>query len=325
MKVTEVRLDSVNLDEETYRISEDLDPPAIESSLRRIGQLNPVLLHEKAAAGSVIVCGFRRLRALRRLGQASVLARVLPAQATRPLETFRLAIWDNLSHRQFQTLEIARILFTLESTCGLPQDLLVREYLPLLGLPPHRKVLRSHLGLHALNAGLRAQLKDSRLTLAAASRLAAKPPSQQAAFAAALSAVRLTASMQRQFLDLVEEIAVRDNRTIQEILRIPEIPHVLTDGRLSEFQKGEQVCSILYRQRYPRISAAEARFAAEMKRLGLPGDVHLTHDRFFESPSIRVAFEVESPARFRALAAALDEASRSEGLDALFEASQNTA
>ena len=44
MDIDEVTLDSINFDDETYRISEDLDPAPLEESLREIGQLNPVIL-----------------------------------------------------------------------------------------------------------------------------------------------------------------------------------------------------------------------------------------------------------------------------------------
>ncbi len=309
------------MDDETYRISEVLDPPQVESSLREVGQLNPVVLSGHDAAGLAVVCGFRRLRALRRMEAPAASARVLTGSAGRPLDAFRLALWDNLAHRQLQPLEIARALFTLQYSCGLSRDLLIGDYLPALGLAPRADILETYLRLNALDNGLRAQLSAGRLSLAAAGRLAAKPLSQQASFATFLSAVRLTASMQRRFLDLVEEIGARDNRAEEEVLFNPELQDVLADAKLSGFQKGERVYEILYVRRYPRIAVAEVRFAAERKKMSLPGSVRLEHDRFFETSSVRVEFDADSPVRFRSLASALERASRSPSVEALFQVS----
>ncbi|NWG14717.1 MAG: ParB/RepB/Spo0J family partition protein [Acidobacteria bacterium] len=319
MNVSEVRLEDVNPDDETCRISEVLDPPQLERSLREIGQLNPVVLCDLGSSGLAIACGFRRHRALQRMGASSVKARMIPRTEGWPLEAFRLALWDNLAHRQLQPLEIARVLFTLRHTCRLPRILLVRDYLPALGIAPREDVLENLLGLNTLDPGLRTQLSEGRLSFTSACRLAAGPPSRQAAFAAFLSAVRLTASMQRQFLALVEEIAARDGRAEEEVLSHKDLQDTLADAGLSAFQKGERACEILYRRRYPRIAAAEARFASERGKLSLPGDIRLAHDRFFEKSSIRVEFEADSPERFRALASALEKASGSPALYSLFE------
>ncbi len=321
MNVSEVRLDAVDMADETYRISEVLDLPKLESSLREVGQVNPVVLASSDEDRFVVVCGFRRLRALRRLGMPAATARVLPKPASRPLEAFRLALWDNLAHRQLQPLEIARVLFALRHTCGLSRESLIDDYLPSLGLTPRRDLLETYLGLNTLDSELRTQLSAGRLSLAAAGRLATKPPMQQASFATFLSRVRLTASMQRQFLDMVEEIGARDNRAVEAVLSNPELQDVLADTGLSGFQKGERVYEILYRERYPRIAAAEVRFTAERRKMGLPGNVRLTHDRFFETSSIRVEFDADSPVRFRSLASALERASRTPVLDALFDLS----
>jgi hypothetical protein len=319
MSIQSLRLDEVDDRDETCRISEDLDPPHLETSLREVGQLNPVVLIDGGSARLTIVCGFRRLRALRRLGQSSALARVLPANSLPLPEAFRLALWDNLSHRHLTPLETARVLSTLRHACGLPEDSLLKHYMPALGLDPHLHVLHSYLGLHAVHPRLRAQFIEGRLTLANAQRLATKPAVFQEAYAAVMAGVRLTASLQRQVLDLVEELAARASCPEAEIILRREIAGISADAMLAPHEKGQKIHDVLYRQRFPRISAAEDRFAAATAGLGLPGDIHFHHDRYFESPAIRVEFAAQSAGRFRELVSALEKATRAPGIDTLFQ------
>ena len=319
MIVEDVRMDRVEFEDETCRISEDLDPPQLESSLREIGQVNPVVLVDKSSGGLMIVCGFRRLRALRRLGRPTALARILP-EVDLPLpEALRLALWENVSHRELSPLEAARALFTLRHICGLPEESILESYMPALRLASHPHVLHGYLSLHSLHPQLRTQLNEGRLTLATVGHLASKPSTFQGAFASLTVGIRLTASLQRQVLELVAELAALNDCPAEAVLERPEVIGISSDASLAPQEKGQRLYDLLYRQRFPRISAAEDRFVAAISEIGLPGDVQVRHDRYFETPSIHVEFQAASTERFRVLAGTLDNAAQSPGLEKLFQ------
>jgi len=118
MIVRVVALSAIEFEDETFRISEDLDLERMISSLRAVGQVQPVLLLVRATSEpSKIVCGFRRLHGLRAHGKAGAAARILNAAEFTTLEVFLRAIWDNLAQRPFNPLEAARVLFTLRQKC----------------------------------------------------------------------------------------------------------------------------------------------------------------------------------------------------------------
>ena len=320
MILQEVPLQSIDFADEIFRISEDMDSAAMRASLAEIGQLNPVLLFEQASR-RIIVCGFRRLRALRELGRTVALAQTRSSAGCSRLEAFRLAIFDNLSHREFSPLEKARILFTLKGACEVPLDTLVEVYLPLLRLPAHKNVLRRHLSLHILDPDLRGMFNDARLTLASVERLSGSPRDAQRKFASLLARIRLSASRQRQMLDLAEEMASITETRLGEVFERAEIQSILGDCRLSPFQKGEQIYGLLYRWRNPRLSQAEERFQVEKKQLGLPGVIRISPDPHFESLRLRVEFDVSSAQRFREISSALREAAEAPALEELFRVS----
>jgi len=173
MIAEEVKLEAMDIEDERFRISEDLDPVRLEESLRQIGQLHPVQLFRGEHSKLLVICGFRRLRALRKIGGLSAWARIWSASECDALAALHIAIWDNLSHRDLNPLEIARALASLKHLCSVPQETLVEKYLPLLGLKPHKNVLRGYLALHSAHPQIRQMLQDGRVTLSTAERLSA--------------------------------------------------------------------------------------------------------------------------------------------------------
>ena len=322
MIFSDISLAAIDFDDETFRISEDLEPAEMISSLRAAGLIHPVvLLEDRALSRFKIVCGFRRLHGLRRLGVAVAAAKIVLSTKFVPVDVYLMAVWDNLSHRRLSPLEAARVLSTLKRNCGIEETALVEFYLPMLGLSPHKNVLQSYLCLHQLHPELRRLLNAGLLTVASAERLAQAAPEVQAATASLLARIRLSASLQREVLDLAEDLAASKSTTLAEVLNQPGICAIADAAVLSPFQKGERIHSFLYCCRNPRISHAREKFNADKAALGLPGTVRLSADPFFESPRLRVEFDVSSAQTFRETVEALGRSCRQASLESLFEVS----
>lgn len=317
MVIHEISIAEINLEDERFRISEELEPAAVLQSLREIGQLNPVLLIEQEAR-KTILCGFRRVLALRRLGVRRVLARILSGESCDPVDAYLKALWDNLAHRQLDPLEKARFLSNLRSNFHVPDETLRTAYLPILGLKPSESVLSGYLLLHRVQPMLRKCFVEGRLTQASVEALAEMPEAVQTGFALLMDRMRLSASLQRKFLNLLEDLAVATGAEWAAPLRSPDILAISNDPRLSSFQRGEKVYEFLYRVRNPRLSQTMDQFLARKKKLGFPGSVRIAPHPFFEEPGVRVEFNAENFDRFRDLAAALYEAANNPEMKDLF-------
>jgi hypothetical protein len=318
MILKEIALQEIDFQNETFRISETLDCEPLIESLRVIGQLNPIVL----AAGDsrhLIVCGFRRLRALKALGKDRALAWILPGQDNPPARCFEFAIWDNLSHRQLGPLERARVVFKLVNAFGVSQQTVVKVYLPILGLLPHQEVLQGCLSVYAAHSKLQKCLIEGRLTQSSVEVLAGKSLQVQERFAQLMNDVRLSASLQKKVLNLLEELAAISGIEFGEPIRTPEAIEIINDSGLSLFQKGEKLNELLYHMRFPRLSKAVDKFSDNKKLLGLPGSIRVSADPFFETGDLRVEFSASSPERFRELVDALHSASRNPVLEELFD------
>jgi hypothetical protein len=318
MILKQVNIQDIDAACEEFRISETLDVPAIVDSLREIGQLNPVILLERGAS-LIIVCGFRRIHALSQLGEYKVWARVLSSEAGIFRHPFELALRDNISHRQLDPLEKARVIHKLQKLCGIPLDLLIKTYFPLLGLASHGTVLAGYTALHEIHPELRRCLIEGTLTLSSIEVLAKLSPEEQSGVAYFMTKIRLSASLQKKVLGLLEDLSGMAGRPFDDPLHSQEIRTLWEDSSLSPFQKGEKLHEILYRIRNPRLSRAKESFLAQKNLLGLPGCIRISSHPFFETNEIRVEFDVSTAARFRELADLLQEASRSSNLEGLFQ------
>jgi ParB-like chromosome segregation protein Spo0J len=313
----EIEVGAIDVECEDFRISEELDSKYLSDSLRDVGQLNPVILLERGVR-PVVVCGFRRLAALRRLGVRAVIARILTAEDCRAAHPLEVALHDNLTHRKLSPLEHARAIVKLRDICGITRERLIEKYLPILGLPPRESVLETYLAVHAAHPELRRLFAADALTLASIERLAKLSESEQERFAELMAAVRLSASLQKKTLDLLDDLAGINQASFTSPLNIPEVKRFLKDANLSSFQKGEKLYGWLYRLRNPRVAHAEAGFAAQRKRLGLPGAIRVLPPPYFETVGLRVEFEAANPEKFREFAAALQKAANSPEIEKLF-------
>jgi len=318
MTYERVPLETIDLEDQRFRISERLESPRLVESLGQVGQLSPVCLQTYRGSRLAVICGFRRVQALKSLGQNDVLARIWSEDENSDLELFRIALWDNLSHRELSPLEKARVLSSLKNLCGVQHDQLVEVYLPVLGLEPHKNTLRTYLALQALQPQLKKMLNEGHITLASAERLSRAPLPFQNQMAEVLERVRWSASLQRETLDLVEELAAIADSDPGKILGESEVRALLNDATLSPFQRGEGIHKLLYRRRNPTLSRTEELFLARQRELQLPQRIRLSPAPFFESAELRVEFNARSPRDFRESAQALERAGQTPALEDLF-------
>jgi ParB-like chromosome segregation protein Spo0J len=321
MILRQIPLNKISFENQAFRISEELDSEPVLNSIREVGQLNPVILLALQPQ-MAIVCGFRRVHALKQLNRTEVLAWISSTEDHNTSAAFLLALWDNLSHRQLSPLEKARTLLKLKDMCGMPNEKLVRIYLPALGLAPNENVLRSHLLLNELHQDLRRCLTEGKLTQYSVEFLAEMPVTVQKSVAALMNGIRWSASLQKKAWQLLDTLCAMDGGALDAPLKSPQVLAILEDAGLSPFQKGDKVVEVLYRRQHPRLSQAEDRFLAYKKKLALPGSIQINAHPFFEEPGLRVEFHASGIDRFRQLASALHDAAQSTAFERLFELDQ---
>ncbi len=272
-------------------------------SLARVGLCQPPLLLPDGR-GLRIVSGRRRLEALRQLAaergeDLEFLYR--PVAGEDEGDLFLRTLWENRALREFNLGESAEI-YLAAGRC-LSRERIERELFPALGIAP-RSRLRRRI---ELTAGLVPELQQ----LAAAGRLegevvellAAWSPDDQAAVGEFAHRLPVNRNRLREIIVRLDDLARRDRRLPGGWLAAAGEAAAGCAGAAAV----EKVRNFLRERLYPHLSAAEAGFAADRERLGLPPGVRLEPPPFFEGDDFRLSFTFTSAAEWRRICHRLNE------------------
>ncbi len=286
--------------------------PALTQSIREFGLIQPLLVCFKNGAYQVL-CGHRRLAACHELGYSSVACLLISEQP--PLQLFKLAIYDNLSTRQLNPLEKAAIICKLLNY--VPREKVICDYLPVLGLQPHYKILDKYLDIAKLEEKLKQAILCGRLHEEAAIQLIKWPASDQLTLADMFISIPLSVSSQQEVISNAWEISQREDVFPAEVLSAEEIVELLGDNSLSGPQKGCNLRRYLAKRRYPKYSLAQSNFKRHVNRLQLPQGTKLVPPANFETSKFRLECNFAALAQLNAQLSALSNTMQNESWQAI--------
>lgn len=289
-----VPLDSIQRQDKTYVITSGRGVGQLVESIRTIGMINPPHLVVSKTPGSYqIVCGYRRIEAVARLGYPQVQASVFePPPDERELLLF--ALQDNISHRDFNPIEQAEAVSRLCRYFG--PDEVVPTYLPLLGLPATMRALEESLALGKADGELKQAVAQGIIQPRTALRLAEMQPGDRDALLGLFRSTNLSASKQSEIIEACGDLARRDQIAIAAVVQDQAVRSVLLQEKLTSSQKGDQVRHWLRCRRFPRLVSCEQQFARARSELRLPANMQLQPPPFFEGTAYRLQITMETPA-----------------------------
>ena len=303
MRFTQIDPHDIDLADERFRISFILSSDELAASIRDLGLLNPPVLAQREGGRTILVSGWKRVLACRALSLSPI--PVFVADEKDDLELFKVAVYENASVRTLSAVEKAEVLARLQGF-GAQADELVRQYLPLLGIPPTREYLELFLFVAGFDPEEKRVVHDKDPPPAV---LQALFPFTAAARARLLPWFwTLGRNKQKELLSNLREIAARDNISPEEVLSHPRIREIEADGRLSPRQQAEELVEHLRERRNPTLTAWSQAFDAALEKLGIDKGVVIDPSPFFEGEDLSLHFSFRSREEF------LDRLSRLKGL-----------
>ena len=144
-------------------------------------------------------------------------------------------------------------------------------------------------------------------------------PGDQDALADIALSLKCSENHLREMMDWLEEIGLRDNTTISEILTRPAIESSRSDPRLGRADKLKRIKEQLRRWRFPRLAALEESVRLKVQSLKLPASIQLSVTTGLEGGRVQVSFSARNVDEFEKLTHRLSDAASSGILSEIFE------
>ena len=288
----EAQVDQIDDSQQRFCLTFPLDLQRILRSVTQVGVLEPLILR-RAESRYQIVCGFRRFLACKALNRTA-----FPALVCRdPLsdrQAFDLALWHNVSARRLNDVEISRILRKLQKDLGVPQEEIIRTYLPILGLEPHETIRRRYAGLANLSEGLHLLIAEKNLPIQVSSLFLRFSAEDQEALLNFLHMVPSGVNRIKEMLPYLLEIREREGISVAEFLREPELARCLDEKSGPAPQRSEKAREYIVRRRFPQLSRLKEEVNQKIRALDLPPPVSLVFPPGGEGGKLRASIEFPS-------------------------------
>jgi ParB family chromosome partitioning protein len=301
MEIKHISPNEINLKDERFRISYFSTLEKLVRSIAEIGLVHPPLLAVRDGQ-FIIVSGWRRVLACLVLSLPSISVTVSEEQDD--LKLFLYSFYENLAFRELTQDEKAEAISRL-TKFGLEKTEIMKKYLPLLNASSSSYILEVYLAIARLEPELKAMAHEKEIAFSVLQQISEFNPEDRLILVPLL--LPLGKNKQREVIEDLREVCLRDGVSIGEIFKEAEIQTILDSEKLSSLQKSERIRSIFRKKRYPALSSKENTFRSSLKKMDLPEDIMIKHSPFFEDENISVTFKFKKREEYEAIVTKLKE------------------
>jgi hypothetical protein len=281
----EVEISDIDLNPGPFCMSFNFSLEQLKNSIERFGVLNAPYVMKGSESQYTVVTGYRRLLALRELGWRELLCHVLPANFP-PLEALLLNLYDNIVHREMNEIEKAMVLERLNRY--VKREVLMKEFMPVLGIPANRQNLDILLQVPKLEEQIRMSIATQRIPLRVAGLIMTLDSGDRLKVNELFTALKLSFNQQWEVTQWIVEIASREGRPPKEVLEDDALTEVMNNSKMSTPIKSKTIIKILRKRRFPSLVKAESAFKKGVSRFSLPQGVKIIPPPFFEGEKYRL-------------------------------------
>jgi len=292
MKKENLSPEEIYIKDERFRISYYFSLQKMMNSLREIGLINPPLVTIRNGR-FILVTGWKRVLACLGLSFPSI--PVVVSEVKDDLHNFLSVIHENLATRDFSLVEKAEIIRKLKAF-GIKKNQIIGDYLPLLDIPANSSIYEKYLALAGFESELKEVIHEKSIPFSVLQTWSELKPEARRLVLPIL--IPLGQNKQKEILEDLQEISLRENIAAEEILKTEEILDVQSSEKLSPLQKADKIRSLLRRRRYPSFSSWKESFDSSLRKMHWPEKIALKHSPFFEDEDISVTFSFKDKKEF---------------------------
>jgi len=297
-----VDLSEIDLGDDAFRITTERQVDDLMHSINHVGILHHPLLLKKEATYTII-CGFRRIEACRRLNWSELEAMILDPDTIR-LKCIQFAITENAFQRPLNLIEKSRSIGMLSDFFKDINSL--SEELSLLGLFEHPSMIKKLKGICHLPELFQNSILSNTISLAMVLELAGMSEDDAKGFIKLFNTLKLSLNTQREIVTLIKEIAIREDKSILQIIEESHLNKILTNEDLDKNQRAHKIRIYLKQRRFPTIAVIEKSYEKYHQKLNLERGFKLIPPTNFESPTHTLQLSFNNMTQLKGLKTAFE-------------------
>ena len=284
--VFEVPLTDIEEKNRLTDFSMDGCPEKLIDSIKVIGIRHPISVCPYAKRYS-IVSGHKRFQAAPRAGLTHVPVAINPEldNATRLV----INLNENFGQRHYSDIEKGRILNKFKDA-RVSDETIISDYMPLLGLERSKKIFTDLSNVNSLSLNMQTMLHRAGVPVKTFSGFYKWDDLMLAENL--FSILKPGINKWREILELVNEIAARENTTQGNILSHDDIQKILIAP--DQPKKYDDIHEILYNLRYPVLSKMRRQIACALDKMELDEKTKFRFQDTFESNVLKLELKFQS-------------------------------
>jgi ParB-like chromosome segregation protein Spo0J len=275
-----------------YTMSFGFNLDGLRDSITRVGLIALPLVARNQEGSFEIVSGYRRILAMKEMGEHRCICEDVTSVWPSPLERLLAGFYENLATRKFNDMEKALILDKLQNHAK--REEILNSFMPLLSLPSHEGTLQFYLKLVGLEEDVQLAIAREEVSTKAAKVLVEIGEKSRRALFQWISKIKLNLNQQLKLIEYVQDISVRENLTVCEVLLDPIFTGLAEEQRLNNPQKAKALLEMLRIRRYPRLTDAQYEMERMISAIPLPPGASIQYDQNLEDPLYRLEIKFAS-------------------------------
>jgi ParB family chromosome partitioning protein len=301
-EITPVLVDQIQTGDHTFKITTNTETTELVRSISAVGLLQPPVLM-KTGRDFTVVCGFRRIDACENLHMARIPARILQSNFSK-ITCAQIAVSDNASQRALNIVEQSRAYALIRKFSGRsPTWLKIAES---TGLAGSQSAMDRIIPVAGMPGPMQDAILEGSIALPIALQINHLENDDAVALCSLFRQVSTGLNIQRELLELISEISLRDDIPVAKLIAQADIADIIENADCPAPQKAQQLRMLMKAKRFPELSKAETAYHQKLKTLKLNPRVQIHPPRFFEGKSYRLSLTIDSRRQLKSLQSELD-------------------
>ena len=301
-EITPVLVDQIQTGDHTFKITTNTETSELVRSISAVGLLQPPVLI-KTGHDFTVVCGFRRIDACENLHMARIPARILQSNFSK-ITCAQIAVSDNASQRALNIVEQSRAYALIRKLAD--RSTAWPKIAESTGLACSQTAMDRIIPVAGMPGPLQEAILEGSIALPIALQINHLENDDAVALCNLFRQVTTGLNIQRELLELISEISLRDDIPVARLIAQADIADIIENADRPAPQKAQQLRMLMKAKRFPELSKAEAAYNQKLKTLKLNPRVQIHPPRFFEGKSYRLSLTIDSRRQLKSLQSELD-------------------